>query len=628
MAIKKFKTESKRLLDLMANSIYTNKDIFLRELISNASDALDKRHFMALTDTGIGEDNLHILLSVDQAQRELTVEDNGIGMSKEELDTNLGTIAQSGSLNFKNLNAGTSDIDIIGQFGVGFYSAFMVADRIEVISKKIGSTQAYAWISKSAEGYEIKAAERAEAGTTVKLHLKEDTEDFEYGKYLDKNNLQLLIKKYSDFIRYPIQMAVEVTKAGKEEGKTETSEEVKTLNSLTPLWKKDKKTIKDEEYQDFYMQTFFDYQKPLKTIHYQVEGNISYTALLFIPAKAPYNYYTTDYKSGLKLYSKSVFIKDEANELISDYFRFVRGLIDSDDLNLNISREILQQDYQMNNLKKSIDKRIKQTLEKMLKEERADYEQFFDAFGLQLKYGAYEDYGKNRDILSDLLLFKSSFEDKYVSLKEYVSRMKEGQKEIYYAVGDNIEKIKAMPQIERVLDKGYEVLYFLDNVDEFMATVLNEYESHPYKSINKGDLDLDSAEEKEENKKLSAEHQDLLTAIKSALKDKVDDVRLSKRLKSYPVCLVSDDNLSLEMEKVLNELNGPKDLPKAKRILEINPNHDLFKALNDEYEQQKALGNYAEILYDQALLNAGLTLDDPLTYSQKITELMLASLTK
>lgn len=628
MAIKKFKTESKRLLDLMANSIYTNKDIFLRELISNASDALDKRHFMALTDTGIGEDNLHILLSVDQAKRELTVEDNGIGMSKEELDTNLGTIAQSGSLNFKNLNAGTGEIDIIGQFGVGFYSAFMVADRIEVISKKIGSTQAYAWISKSAEGYEIKAAERAEAGTTVKLHLKENTEDFEYGKYLDKNNLQLLIKKYSDFIRYPIQMAVEVTKAGKEEGKSETSEEVKTLNSLTPLWKKDKKTVKDEEYQDFYMQTFFDYQKPLKTIHYQVEGNVSYTALLFIPAKAPYNYYTTDYKSGLKLYSKSVFIKDEANELISDYFRFVRGLIDSDDLNLNISREILQQDYQMNNLKKSIDKRIKQTLEKMLKEERADYEQFFDAFGLQLKYGTYEDYGKNRDILSDLLLFKSSFEDKYVSLKEYVGRMKEGQKEIYYAVGDNIEKIKAMPQIERVLDKGYEVLYFLDNVDEFMATVLNEYDSHPYKSINKGDLDLDNAEEKEENKKLSAEHQDLLTAIKSALKDKVDDVRLSKRLKSYPVCLVSDDNLSLEMEKVLNELNGPKDLPKAKRILEINPNHDLFKALNDEYEQQKALGNYAEILYDQALLNAGLTLDDPLTYSQKITELMLASLTK
>ena len=415
MAIKQFKTESKRLLDLMANSIYTNKDIFLRELISNASDALDKRHYLSLTNTDIKADDPHIDIEVDRKERLIVIKDNGIGMNKEDLENNLGTIAKSGSLDFKKELDEKNEVDIIGQFGVGFYSAFMVADRIDVISKKIGEDKAYEWISENEEGYEIKSAKKDDYGTIITLHIKPKSKEFDFDQYLSSDNLQILIKKYSDYIRYPIRMDVEITKATSEEGKSETSIENKTINSMIPLWKKNKKEIKEEEYDEFYMQNYYDYNKPLKTLHYSVEGNTSYTALLFIPSKAPYNYYTTDYKLGLKLYSKGVFIKDEANELISDYFKFVRGLIDSDDLNLNISREILQQDYQMNQIKKSLDKRIKNTLEKMLKDEREKYETFFEAFGAQLKYGAYEDYGKNKDVLIDLLMFKSSYEDKYVS---------------------------------------------------------------------------------------------------------------------------------------------------------------------------------------------------------------------
>ena len=415
MAIKQFKTESKRLLDLMANSIYTNKDIFLRELISNASDALDKRHYLSLTNTDIKADDPHIDIEVDRKERLIVIKDNGIGMNKEDLENNLGTIAKSGSLDFKKELDEKNEVDIIGQFGVGFYSAFMVADRIDVISKKIGEDKAYEWISENEEGYEIKSAKKDDYGTIITLHIKPKSKEFDFDQYLSSDNLQILIKKYSDYIRYPIRMDVEITKATSEEGKSETSIENKTINSMIPLWKKNKKEIKEEEYDEFYMQNYYDYNKPLKTLHYSVEGNTSYTALLFIPSKAPYNYYTTDYKLGLKLYSKGVFIKDEANELISDYFKFVRGLIDSDDLNLNISREILQQDYQMNQIKKSLDKRIKNTLEKMLKDEREKYETFFEAFGAQLKYGAYEDYGKNKDVLIDLLMFKSSYEEKYVS---------------------------------------------------------------------------------------------------------------------------------------------------------------------------------------------------------------------
>ena len=625
MAIKQFKTESKRLLDLMANSIYTNKDIFLRELISNASDALDKRRYLSLTDQNVKMEDPQINIAIDKKARIITISDNGIGMSKDDLENNLGTIAKSGSLDFKSELDDQKEIDIIGQFGVGFYSAFMVADKIEVTSQKVGEDKAYLWVSESEEGYEIKSAKKDECGTLIKLHIKPKSKEFDYDQYLDSDNIQLLIKKYSDYIRYPIKMDVEVTRATEEEGKTVTTTENQTINSMIPLWKKAKKDIKAEEYDDFYMQSYYDYNKPLKTIHYKVEGNVSYTALLYIPAKAPYNYYTSDYKLGLKLYSRSVFIKDEANELVSDYFRFIRGLVDSDDLNLNISREILQQDYQMNQIKKSIDKRIKNTLEKMLKDDRDNYETFFKEFGAQLKYGAYEDYGKNKDILIDLLIFQSSFEDKYTTLKEYVERMKEDQKDIYYAVGESVEKIREMPQIERVLDKGYEVLYFLDNVDEFMVSILNSYADHPFKSINKGDLNLESEEEKEKIKKDNEENKDILSAIKEILKDEVKEVRLSSRLKSHPVCLVSDDNLSLEMEKVLKEMNQGGGI-KANKILEINPDHELFQSLKQTYDQKEDIGSYAKVLYDQALLMAGFTIADPVEYSKLISEMMIKAM--
>ncbi len=625
MAIKQFKTESKRLLDLMANSIYTNKDIFLRELISNASDALDKLHYLSLTNSDVKESDPHIEISVDAKNRLLTISDNGIGMNREDLDNNLGTIAKSGSLDFKEALENKGDVDIIGQFGVGFYSAFMVADQIEVHTKKVLEDKAYLWKSTSNEGYEIKNDTQEETGTKIVLHIKEDNEEFKYSKYLDKDELQLLIKKYSDFIRYPIKMEVEVTKATEKEGETKTEIENKTINSMIPLWKKNKKDIKEEDYEEFYMQSFYDYNKPLKTIHYSVEGNTSYTALLYIPSIAPYNYYTTDYKLGLKLYSKGVFIKDEAKELVSDYFRFIRGLVDSDDISLNISREILQQDHQMAMIKKSIDKRIKSTLEKMLKDEREDYEKFFKEFGAQLKFGAYENYGQNKDILIDLLLFKSSKEDKYTTLKEYVSRMKENQKDIYYAVGDSIEKIKAMPQIERLLDEGYEVLYFLENVDEFMASILMSYEDHPFKSINKGDVDFESEDEKEKTKKENEDNKDILETIKTSLEGKVDEVRLSARLKSHPVCLVSDDGLSLEMEKVLNDMNQNAGI-KAKRILEINPDHELFKALKKTFDAKEEITDYAKVLYDQALLIAGFKIEDPVEYTKLISSLMVKAM--
>ncbi len=625
MAIKQFKTESKRLLDLMANSIYTNKDIFLRELISNASDALDKLHYLSLTSSDVKENDPHIEISVDAKNRLLTISDNGIGMNREDLDNNLGTIAKSGSLDFKEALENKGDVDIIGQFGVGFYSAFMVADQIEVHTKKVLEDKAYLWKSTSNEGYEIKNDTQEETGTRIVLHIKEDNEEFKYSKYLDKDELQLLIKKYSDFIRYPIKMEVEVTKATEKEGETKTEVENKTINSMIPLWKKNKKDIKEEDYEEFYMQSFYDYNKPLKTIHYSVEGNTSYTALLYIPSIAPYNYYTTDYKLGLKLYSKGVFIKDEAKELVSDYFRFIRGLVDSDDISLNISREILQQDHQMAMIKKSIDKRIKSTLEKMLKDEREDYEKFFKEFGAQLKFGAYENYGQNKDVLIDLLLFKSSKEDKYTTLKEYVSRMKENQKDIYYAVGDSIEKIKAMPQIERLLDEGYEVLYFLENVDEFMASILMSYEDHPFKSINKGDVDFESEDEKEKTKKENEDNKDILETIKTSLDGKVDEVRLSARLKSHPVCLVSDDGLSLEMEKVLNDMNQNAGI-KAKRILEINPDHELFKALKKTFDAKEEITDYAKVLYDQALLIAGFKIEDPVEYTKLISSLMVKAM--
>ncbi len=617
MAIKQFKTESKRLLDLMANSIYTNTDIFLRELISNASDAIDKRYYLSLTDTSVTADDLKIKVACDKKARTITISDNGIGMSKEDLENNLGTIAKSGSLEFKENLDEKEKVDIIGQFGVGFYSAFMVADKIEVTSFKVGEEKAYKWIG-TMEGYEVKTANKDDYGSVITLYVKENTKEKKYDDYLDSNNLQVLIKKYSDFIRYPIVMDVEVTK----EDKTEIEE--KTINSMVPIWKKAKKDLKEEDYNEFYSMTYYDFEKPLKTLHYKVEGNTSYSALLYIPSVRPFNYYSTDYKMGLKLYSKGVFIKDEAKELVSDYFRFVRGVIDSDDLSLNISREILQEDHQMTALKKSIDKKIKSALVKMLENERETYEKFFEQFGTQLKFGTYDNYGMNKDELIDLLIFKSSKEDKYVTLKEYVERMKEDQKDIYYATGETIEAIKELPQLEKVLDKGYEVLYFTDNVDEFMANIIGNYSDKPFKSLLQGDLDLDTKEEKEEVEKKANDNKDLLATLKEELKDKVSDVKLSTRLKTSPVCLVSDDGISINMAKTLNAMNQGNI--QANKILEINPDHELFKALAKVYETNKDLSEYANLLYDQALLIAGLTIEDPLAYTKRVSDLMLKAL--
>lgn len=618
MAIKQFKTESKRLLDLMANSIYTNTDIFLRELISNASDALDKRYFLSLTDTNISGDDLKIKLIPNEKEKTITIIDNGIGMSKEDLENNLGTIARSGSLEFKEGLDEKEKIDIIGQFGVGFYSAFMVADKIEVLSKKVNEEKAYLWTG-TLEGYEIKQAKKDDYGTVITLYIKANTKEKKYDQYLKKDNLQLLIKKYSDFIRYPIMMDLE--KYG--ENNTTTIEET-TLNSMVPIWKKPKKELKEEDYNLFYSTNYYDFEKPLETIHYKVEGNTSYSALLFIPSVRPLNYFSNEYKLGLKLYSKGVFIKDEAKELVSDYFRFIRGVVDSDDLSLNISREILQEDHQMTALKKSIDKKIKTTLTKMLENKREDYEKFFEQFGQQLKFGAYDNYGKNKDELLDLLIFKSSYEDKYVTLKEYVSRMKEDQKEIYYACGNNIKAIKELPELEKVLDKGYEVLYFTENVDEFMASVVHSYEEKVFKSLQQGDLDLDSKDEKEKIEKKAKDNEDLINTIKENLKDKVKDVRLTNRLKSSAVCLVSDEGLSFNMERTLNALNG--GMVKANKILEINPNHEIFKALSKIYKNNKDINDYSLLLYDQAKLIAGLEIEDINAYTKRISDLMLQAM--
>ncbi len=619
MAIKQFKTESKRLLDMMANSIYTNTDIFLREIISNASDALDKRHIVSLTDSASEDYDPQIHITVDKKNRLITISDNGIGMDRKELEDNLGTIARSGSFDFKQDLSEQDEADIIGQFGVGFYSSFMVSDNVEVVSKKLNENKAYRWVSDM-NGYEIVSAEKKETGTDVILHIKKNSKEKKYDPYLETSKIQELVRKYSDFIRYPILMEIE-TYDYKEDGTSTKVRKEETLNSMQPLWKKNKKDIKDGDYDDFYMQEYYDYRKPLKVIHYKVEGNTSYTALLYIPSERPFNYYSGDYKLDLKLYSRGVFIKDEAKEIVSDYFRFVRGVVDSDDLSLNISREILQQDHQMNALKKSIDKKIKSTLETMRDKNREDYEKFFDAFGAQLKYGCYEDFGRNKDALIDLLMFKSSKDDRYVTLKEYAADMKEGQKDIYYASGEDIARIKALPQLEKVLDDGYEVLYFTDSIDEFLTSVIREYDGKPFRSILKSDLDLGSEKEKEELKKLNEDNKDLLDRIKEILKDKVFDVRLSNRLKSHPVCLVSDENLSIEMEKVLNAMD--QNHVKANKIMEINPDHKIFRTLQEMLKNNEDLNEYADLLYDQSLLIAGLPIEDPVAYSQKIVGLMV-----
>lgn len=627
MAKKQFKAESKRLLGLMINSIYTNKEIFLRELISNASDALDKRYYVSLTDETkkVDKKDLYIQIERDIPNKTLVIEDTGIGMTNEELEKNLGTIAKSGSADFKEqLEKSDKNVDIIGQFGVGFYSSFMVADKITVESRSLNSDKAYKWESTGEDGYTISEIERDKIGTKITLHIKDDTDDEKYSEYLEESKIENLVKKYSDYVRYPIQMEVEkAIPDPTDDKKTITTTEMETLNSMIPLWKKHPSQITKEDYNEFYKAKFNDWQNPLKVIHYSVEGNISYTALLFIPATLPYNFYNTDFEGGLQLYSKGVFIMDKAKELLPESYRFVTGLIDSEDLSLNISREILQQDRQVKALAKSIEKKIHGALIDMMKDDRENYEKFFRQFGKNIKYDIYKSYGMNADKLKDLLMYESSKEDKYVSLSEYVSRMSENQKDIYYACGTSVSEIKKLPVFDKLMDKGYEVLYFTDPVDEFSITMMHQFEEHEFKNITNSDLDLDSDEEKKEREKKTEENKDMLALMKEALGDNVKDVRISSRLKDDPVCLVADAGMSLEMEKILSQDPANSGM-KASKILEINADHPIFATLEKLFkENPDTVKEYASVLYDQALLIQGLEIKDPVEYAKKITSLMI-----
>ncbi|MBQ6653920.1 MAG: molecular chaperone HtpG [Erysipelotrichaceae bacterium] len=625
MSKKQFKTESKKLLDLMINSIYTNREIFLRELISNASDALDKRHFLSLTDSAYTSSNpLSIQLEVDRDARTLSIEDNGIGMNAEELEKNLGTIAHSGTSEFRQQLENSKEVDIIGQFGVGFYSAFMVADSITVESRKVGE-DAYRWHSDGQSGYTIEPGERQAVGTKITLKLREDTDEVRYSEYLDKYSIEQLVRKYSDYIRYPIQMMVEksVPKEGSDD-EHETIETLKTLNTMVPLWRRNKKDIKDEDYNSFYKSQFYDYEDPLEVIHYSLEGNVSYKALLYIPSRIPYNYYSRDYEAGLQLYSKGVFIMDRCKELLPDYFHFVKGLVDSDDVSLNISREMLQKDSQLQELGKSVTKRVKSALVNMLIKEREKYEKFYKNFGYSLKYGCYQDYGMHKDELQDLLLFYSSNEDKYVTLKEYRERMKDGQKDIYYATGSSVEQIRKLPAIEKLLDKGYEVLFMTDDIDEFVIMMMREYDGKSFQNAQQADTEVETEEEKQAKEELVKNNEDLLKAMGKALEGRVREVRISSRLKSHPVCLVAaSDGISLDMEKYLSKMPEGNAAPKATKILEINPDHDIFKVLQKvEKDAPEKVDEYADLLYQQALLIEGFNIEDPVEFSNRICDLM------
>lgn len=648
MAKKEFKAESKRLLDLMVNSIYTNKEIFLRELISNASDAIDKRYFKASQEgqTGLSRNDYPIYVARDEDARTLTITDCGIGMTDTEMENNLGTIAQSGSLDFKTENAkedGTDALDIIGQFGVGFYSAFMVAKKIRVVSKAEGSDKAYAWESEGADGYTIEPAERDDVGTTITLYLRVDTDDDKYSDYLKEWKLRDLIKKYSDYIRYPIIMNVtkqeplskeekEAAEADENGKKPEfkTVHEDETINSMVPIWKRSKSEVTTEEYNEFYKDKFVDWEDPQKIISTNVEGLLSYNALLFIPSRVPYNFYSKDYKRGLQLYSSGVLIMDKCEDLLPDYFGFVRGLVDSQDISLNISREMLQQDRQVQAIANRLEKKIISELKDMMAKDREGYEKFFNNFGLRLKFGIYDNFGANKDKLKDLVMFYSSTEDKLVTFQEYVDRMKEDQKYIYYATGDSIDKIKRMPQNEMLMDKGYEVLFCTEEVDEFALKVLNSYNDKPFKSTAEDDLGIEmSDEEKAIREKQSKASEGLLNSIKDALGGKVADVKLSTRLKSHPVCFSAGEGISIEMEKVLAEQSKavgqtPTEDMKAKKVLEINGDHPVFAAMRRVYEadDKDTLKDYAELLYDQAMLIEGMPIDDPVDFSNRVCRLM------
>ena len=627
MAKKQFKAESRRLLEMMINSIYTNREIFLRELISNASDALDKRYFEGLTDKSknASKKDLWIKITPNKEARTLVIEDTGIGMNEKELESNLGTIARSGSAEFREaLEKNTSKIDIIGQFGVGFYSAFMVAKKVTVDSRPAGGDKAYRWVSSGEDGYTISEIEKDTVGTTITLELKDDTEDEKFGEFLEEWTIRNLIKKYSDYVRYPIKMDVKKSIPDPtEEGKTIDTMEEETLNSMVPLWKKNKNKLTDEDYNEFYKSTFSDWENPQCHLHYNVEGNVSYTALLYIPGKTPFNFYNTDYESGLRLYSKGVFILDNAKDLLPECYRFVKGLVDSDDLNLNISREILQQDRQVKALSKSIDKKITGMLEDMLEKEREEYEKFYENFGLNLKYSIYKSYGALKDKLQDFLLYRSSKDGAYTTLKEYVSRMKEDQKEIYYACGSTIDDIEKLPVLSKVRNKGFEILYFTDSIDEFVIRMMMNYDEKPFRSVTEAGLDLDTEEEKKARETAAEENKDMLEAMKNALGENVSEVRISSRLTDDPVCLVADQGMSIEMEKVLSQDPMNRGL-KATKILEINPNHPIFAKLQDVFRTQPdAINDYADILYDQARLIEGLPIEDPAEYARRIVDLMV-----
>ena len=628
MKVKEFKTESKKLMDLMINSIYTNKEVFLREIISNASDALDKLHYESLTNSEIKIDtsSFNIRIDVDKDKRTLTISDNGIGMSKEELENNLGTIAKSGSLDFKENNKKKKDIDIIGQFGVGFYSAFMVSSKVKVVSKKYGSDEAYSWMSEGVKGYSIEKDERENYGTDVILTIKEDTDDEKYSKFLEDYEIQGLIKKYSNYITYPIKMEVthqhlkeKVNPDDKDEYETVTHDEV--INDLIPIWKRNQKDIKDEEYDTFYSDKFFDYEKPIRHIHTKAEGTLEFRSLIYIPSHMPYDYYTKEYEKGLQLYSNGVLIMEKCPDLVPDYLSFIKGVVDSSDLPLNISRETIQQNRILATISKNIETKVLKELEDMQKNAREDYIKFYNAFGMQLKYGVYNDYGMNKDKLKDLLMFHSSKDKQFVTLKEYTERMEKEQKNIYYACGETVDKVDLIPQVEAVKNKGYEVLYCTDYVDEFAIKMLNKYADKEFKNVCTDSLELDSEEEIEKLKKKNEKSKDMFNIMKEAIPE-IKDIRFTNKLSNHPVCLSSAGEISVEMEKALNSMPIDNKIS-AEKVLEINEKHKIAKKLNELYkEDKKTLKKYSKVLYAQARLIEGLSIENPTEISNLMTEIM------
>jgi molecular chaperone HtpG len=623
MAKKQFKSESKRLLNLMINSIYTHKEIFLRELISNASDAIDKRYYMSLRDNNIdfNKDDFYIRITPNEEERILRVSDTGIGMSKEELDSNLGIIAKSGSFDFKENNEIKEDVDIIGQFGVGFYSAFMVSEKVTVISKRADSEEAYKWESTGADGYTITPCKKDSVGTDIIMRIKPSTEDEDYDEFLDAYNIKSLVKKYSDFIKYPIKMMMKKRKLKEgTENEYEDYFEDEILNSMVPIWRKNKSELKEEDYHNFYTEKHFGYEKPLKYTHVSAEGVVSYNAILYIPARAPYDFYTKEFEKGLELYSNGVMIMKKCGDLLPDYFGFVQGLVDSPDFSLNISREVLQHDKQLQFIAKKIKEKIKSELLSMLKEERETYEKFFKNFGKVLKYGLYSDWGLNKEFLQDLIMFYSSHEEKLTTLDEYVSRMKEDQKYIYYAAGESVDKLSKLPQAELIADKGFEILYFTDEIDEFAIKVLLNYKDKEFKNISSSDLDIKSEDDNTDN---DEENKELFAFMKESLGEKVKEVRASKRLKTHPVCLATEGELSIEMEKVLNALPDKPSSIHAEKILEINTSHQIFEKLKDAFHNDKEkFKKLSNVLFNQALLIEGLTIEDPVQYANDVYELI------